>query len=300
MGTFPKNRKMEVGLAIIGCTTVGYLKLPLDRALDGIAATGLSNVELAAIPGYCEHVMPGGDATALRGALGARELTARSISAHSALASEEGSAHVLACIEYAAELGVPIVNTGTGPMEGEAEEPFFANATELAAAAERLDVTIGLETQDTRMTSGAEAVALLERLGSPNVKINLDAANIIYWQGRRPEDEVAAMAPYVVHLHLKDKRGGRGDYEFPPVGSGEIDWRTIFSALEKVGFAGPMMVEPELSAPKSERPAAQVAEALADPGSAYLTHNYLGTDDPAAVDADLRSSLAALEELRPS
>jgi L-ribulose-5-phosphate 3-epimerase len=291
---------MEVGLAIIGCTTVGYLEHPLDRALDGIAAAGLRDLELGAIPGYCEHAMPGGDAAALREALAVRNLTAHSISAHSALATDAGSAHVLACIEYAAELGLPFVNTGTGPMEGEAEEPFLANAAELAAAAERLDVTIALETQDTQMTSGPEAVALLERLGSPNVKINLDSANVIYWEGRRPEEEVAAMAPYIVHLHLKDKRGGRGEYEFPPVGSGEIDWRAILAALEAVGFAGPMMVEPELAAPKSERPAAQVEEALADPGSAYLTHTYLGTDDPAAIDADLRSSLAALEELLPS
>src|SRR5690606_30642737 len=105
--------------------------------------------------------------------------------------------------------------------------------------------------------------------------------------GRRAEEEIDLLAPHVAHVHVKDKRGGRGVYDFPPLGDGEIDYRRIFSSLDAVGFDGPYMIEPELSLVEAERPPAEVEEALRDPGSAYQRHTYLGTSNADEVDADL-------------
>ena len=42
----------------LACSTLAYAGLPLDTALEGIsAAPALRNVELAAMPGYCDHVV---------------------------------------------------------------------------------------------------------------------------------------------------------------------------------------------------------------------------------------------------
>ena len=45
-------------IAEISCSTNGYKRADLRRALDGIAAAGFRSVEIAAIPGHCAHLDP--------------------------------------------------------------------------------------------------------------------------------------------------------------------------------------------------------------------------------------------------
>ena len=42
----------------ISCSTNGYKRADLRRALEGIAAAGFRFVEIAAIPGHCAHIDP--------------------------------------------------------------------------------------------------------------------------------------------------------------------------------------------------------------------------------------------------
>jgi L-ribulose-5-phosphate 3-epimerase len=289
--------------SVIGCTTVGYLRFPLERALDGIAGAGLHHIDLAAIPDYCEHVdandLDPARLDALRAELDRRELTVTSISGHTNLTGEPGRAHVEACIRLAARIGATYVVTGTGAAsDAEAAERLLANVKALAALCEDLGVLLALETQDDVLTSGTAASEFLAAVGSPAVGLNLDAANVVYWSGRRPEDEIAALAPHVIHTHVKDTAGGFGDYEFRPIGEGDLDFRLLFDALADAGFDGPLMIEPETADDVSLRDPAQVEEARRDPGSAYRSHSYLGTDDAVLVDDQLARSIAVVRELQ--
>lgn len=283
----------------IGCTTVGYLRFPLERALDGIAAAGLRHIDLAAIPDYCEHVNPSAyDREALLRELARHGLDVLSISGHTDLTDAAGVSHIDACLRLAADLGATYVVTGTGSAsDAETRERRLANVRSLARVAEELGVRLALETQDDLLTGGGAATEFLAAVGSPAVGLNLDAANIVYWSGRRPEDEIAELAPHVIHAHIKDIAGGRGEYEFRPIGEGSIDFRAIFAALAAVGFDGPLMIEPETADELALRDPAQVAEARRDPGSAYRSHDYLGTDDPDVVDGQLARSIATVREL---
>jgi L-ribulose-5-phosphate 3-epimerase len=286
--------------SLIGCTTVGYLRFPLERALDGIAAAGLHHIDLAAIPDYCEHLdvaNPDG-LDALRAELDRRDISVVSISGHTDLTREPGVRHIEACLRLAPELGATYVVTGTGAApDAETAERRLENVRALAQLAEELGVCLALETQDDLLTSGADAAEFLAAVGSSAVGLNLDAANVVYWSGRRPEEEIAKLAPHVIHTHIKDTAGGFGEYEFRPIGEGDIDFALLLKALADAGFDGPLMIEPETADDVADRDPAQVEEARRDPGSAYRSHDYLGTDDADAVDAELVRSIAVVREL---
>ena len=54
-------------------------------------------------------------------------------------------------------------------------------------------------------------------------------------------------------MHLKDKRGGKGDWDFPAPGDGTIDFAGILGLLEAGGYDGPLSVEIEFQGTVARR-----------------------------------------------
>jgi sugar phosphate isomerase/epimerase len=46
-------------------------------------------------------------------------------------------------------------------------------------------------------------------------------------------------------VHLKDKRGGKGVFDFPPLGDGDLDVESLLRDLAGAGFSGPVSLEIE-------------------------------------------------------
>ena len=53
------------------------------------------------------------------------------------------------------------------------------------------------------------------------------------------------MIPYMANVHLKDKRGGKGVWDFPEPGAGTVDFGSILRQLDEAGYSGPLSVEIE-------------------------------------------------------
>jgi len=51
---------------------------------------------------------------------------------------------------------------------------------------------------------------------------------------------------YIVHVHLKDQRGGSGVSYFPPLGEGEVNFSAVFKVLSRSEYSGPYSLEIEL------------------------------------------------------
>jgi sugar phosphate isomerase/epimerase len=233
-------------------TTICYHPFTLERALAGIAETGVSAVELAALVGFCDHAAPerlgSNAARELSQLLNRHGLHAVSLSGHADLTVEPGVAAFRARLRLAADMGIPIVNTGAADEEGqEVAERFYRNIVPLAELAAELGVLIGIETHGSLTGTGEECVAVMTRLNHPHVRINYDPANLIFYRGVRPEADIAIVAPYVAHLHVKDKASlERQKWDFPAIGDGIVDWDIVFGELERVGFSGPASLEVEL------------------------------------------------------
>jgi sugar phosphate isomerase/epimerase len=67
------------------------------------------------------------------------------------------------------------------------------------------------------------------------------------------------------HVHLKDKRGGKGVFDFPPLGEGDLDVESLLRDVAGAGFGGPVSLEIEYDGnwPDWETCAADVERAKA-------------------------------------
>jgi L-ribulose-5-phosphate 3-epimerase len=220
-----------------------------DEALEGIAAAGFKAVELTAVPGWTEHVDLDADQGELRRKLAGYGLEPVSISGHSDLTTPDGLEHGIKVVRWAGEYGIPIMNTAVGGHQSadENEAAFLANINALADAAEQAGVVVGLEIHGDIMASGAVTLPLLEKIGRDNVKINYDTANVEFYSGDRAVDDIPKVADEIVHVHLKETTGGKGNWNFGAIGSGVVDFAEVVRLLRDAGYTGPYSVELEFS-----------------------------------------------------
>jgi sugar phosphate isomerase/epimerase len=224
-----------------------YHTYGFDDALRGIANAGFRYVELTAVPGWTEHVDLDTPPAEVRRKLEDHGLEAVSISAHSDLTTREGVEHGIKGIRWAADCGLPIVNTAVGGHESadENEQAFLGNVGQLADAAEEAGVVVALEIHGDIMASSDVTLPLLEKIGRGSIKVNYDTANVEYYSGDKAVDDLPKIVPHLAHVHLKDTTGGKGNWNFPAIGSGTVDFARVHEILRDGGYSGPFSVELE-------------------------------------------------------
>jgi L-ribulose-5-phosphate 3-epimerase len=232
--------------------TNSYHTYSLEEALRGIANAGFSYVELSAVPGWTEHVpLDATDAELdeIRDMMAHYGLEAVSMSGHSDLTSTEGLEQGKKAVILTQKLGLDIMNTAIGGhySEDEDESAFLENINELADFARERGVKLGIEVHGDITASGRLAREMIERLDIDNVFVNHDTANCEFYGGVHAEDDVQGMAPYMVHCHLKDKRGEGKVWDFPAIGEGHVDFEAVLNTLAEEGYEGPYSVEIEFS-----------------------------------------------------
>src|SRR3954454_25014823 len=181
--------------------TNSYHTYSHDEALQGIAEAGYKAVELSAVPGWTEHVDLDGDQGELRRKLEGYGLEPVSLSAHSDLTTQDGLEHGIKAVRWAAEFGIPIVNTAVGGHQSadENEAAFLANIGAMADEAERAGIEIGLEIHGDIMASGAITLAQLDKIGRDCVGISDDTANGGYDSGETLVEDIVNEAERLGH-----------------------------------------------------------------------------------------------------
>jgi len=240
-----------------------YHTYGFEEALEGIAAAGYRYVELSAVPGWTEHVDLSTPPSEVRGVLERHGLEAVSLSGHSDLTTREGLDHGIAAVHWAAEYGLPIVNTAVGGHQSadENEAAFLGNIAELADAAESAGVVVALEIHGDIMASSDVTLPLLEKIGRESVQVNYDTANVEFYSGEKAVDDLPKIVPHLAHVHLKDTTGGKGNWNFPAIGSGVVDFGRVLAILREAGYPGPYSVELEFQG-EPWPPLADVTEAM--------------------------------------
>ncbi len=249
--------------------TNSYHTYGFDEALEGIAEAGYTSVELSAVPGWTEHVVLNGTED-VRKKVDSYGLEVVSLSAHSDLTTREGTEHGVKAVHWAAEYGIPIVNTAVGghASKEENEADFLANVGDIADAAESVGVVIGLEIHGDIMASGKQTLPLLEKIGRESIRVNYDTANVEFYSGDKAVDDLPLIASYLVHVHLKDTSGGKGNWDFQALGTGSVDFAQVLRILEEAGYDGPYSVELEFSG-EPWPPLGEVNEAM------RISHEHL-------------------------
>ena len=94
-------------------------------------------------------------------------------------------------------------------------------------------------------TSGAVTLPLLEKIGRDSVGINYDTANVVYYSGDTAVEDLPKVVDKLVHVHLKESKGGKGVWNFGEIGTGDVDFASVLRILQDAGYDGPYSVEIE-------------------------------------------------------
>lgn len=246
----------------LGAMTLPYLKWPLDRALEGIARAGFRHVGIR--PGHADGPLLPDRPTAddyrnLRARFARHGLTPALMFAR----REPGDPveNLRRDVDTIAELGIPFLlvvpvspapkfpgERPAGARPGEMAwftrvEAWFRTIEPAARRAERRGVTIALKPHGGIAGTGEDLAAIVERIGSPAVRVCYDPGNVAYYEGVRPEPDLPGVADLVRAVCIKDHRGGQAVVDFPTPGDGDIDHVAIFRALRAANFAGPCLIE---------------------------------------------------------
>lgn len=233
----------------LGCNTVLFPTQDLQGALARVAWCGFKEVELAAIPGMCEHVVPTRDAAQeIKRQVEEAGLRAVAMEAAMNLTVPDNIPRFLAVLRFAAQLGIEVVNTGNGGKSDNPEDERVVHAAirELAPRAQALGVKIGVKAHvNQAIYNMVSALRALDAVPLEGWGINYDASHL-YRVGDDMVQAVQQLGQKIVSVHIRDTVEQVIPIGPPPTqvaGRGNIDLPAIVRAFQAIGYKGPVDVE---------------------------------------------------------
>ncbi|TKJ45462.1 hypothetical protein CEE35_03875 [Candidatus Aerophobetes bacterium Ae_b3b] len=240
--------KVKPELAV---NTASYDGYDLPVVLEHVARLGFGLVEIAAIKGFTEHVIPEkmclSDFSRVAKLMNSNGLSSMSFSGHADLGQDNTVEVIKKRIDFAEHIGARIINTFT--TEPQNYCLFRKNLDVVARYAEKRGIWIGLETDAGLIYTGEEGAELLEKLDDyPNVGINYDPGNVIFFRSNvLPEHDVAYLRGRLIHVHLKEITKTGDEWSFPGLGKGLVNFPAFIAQIINMNFHGPMSLELELN-----------------------------------------------------
>ena len=241
----PAREQLERRIASV---TYGYRYLSLEGALRRIAANGFEAVEIV---GTRPHMLPedfqGDDLRAIAALLAELNLRVVAIAPFSAGSHWHFTAaraqvraatidHVKRCVDLAASLGAPVVQSITGApiiQDVPPREAWRHARDGLRACAEYAEahgVRIALEGEDdTLVRSSSEILEMLGDVDHAGIGALFDVGHANMVRGDDAVRAAEVLLPHLIHVHAHDNDGWRDDHA--PIGSGTIDWPQLARAL---------------------------------------------------------------------
>jgi L-ribulose-5-phosphate 3-epimerase len=163
-------------------------------------------------------------------------------------------AHMKAVSDFAKEAGIPAVQRHCGFIP---ENPNDALYKETVEAIRDVALYCKANGQNLRCETGQETPITLVRairdVGTGNVGVNFDAANLVMYGKANPVDAVGVLGPYIQGVHAKD-----GLYPTDtkalgaevPIGQGVVNWPALIPKLKAAGYSNPLTIEREIRGEK--------------------------------------------------
>lgn len=240
-------------------------KITLQELIAFLAKSGYQGIEL-----WANHVN-GTDLRALRRCLETESLSVPMLSPYFDFTAgtekwEQSIEIAEHFIKLASFLEVPLVRAFTGII-GSAEasekqkEDCIRGLDRVCQIAQKRQVTIALETHPSTLVDNIESTLwLIEKVASPNLKVNLDIYHM-FEVHKNPITVLEALFPYLEHVHAKnayfrpeereqakhpllhDPRPKANFAGVRPLASGEMDYIPFIEALARKNYQGYVSVE---------------------------------------------------------
>lgn len=157
--------------------------------------------------------------------------------------------NIQATAELASRLKIPLVTFHAGFLPHDPSDPACRKLTQrlrqVAGVFADRGIRLGLE---TGQESAETLDGFLASLGSPNVGVNFDPANMLLYDKGEPVAALRQLGRWLQQVHIKDARRTRvpGTWgEEVVVGTGEVQWNGFFDALAELGYTGALCIERE-------------------------------------------------------
>ncbi len=126
-----------------------------------------------------------------------------------------------------------------GPATEEGRRHCVEALARLATRAREMGVTLGLEPvnryESNLINTGEQALEMIAATGADNIVVHLDSYHMNIEEGDLAR-AVETCAPRLGYVHIGESHRGY-------LGTGTIDFRMLFGALARVGYAGPVTFE---------------------------------------------------------
>jgi len=220
--------------------------------LEGVADAGFKYVEISAVRGWTEHIMPDmpdSELGRIKKKMDDLGLKAAALGGHCDLTDEERLKDFEKNIELAHRFGIKYIVSSTGEAhfgeeQGNPDDILIANIKALVPTLEKYDVTMAIEIHGEYGT-GESLTRLTRGVDSPRVGINYDTANVVFYGGISPLDDVKTCWEDIKLVHLKDKIGWGSEWNFPAVGQGEMPLKEFMEYMDTKNYSGIYSVEIE-------------------------------------------------------
>lgn len=214
----------------LGCFNRPWREHPIEEAFKGILKTGFEYV------GFMRHKIDGVNKPPVSAESTPEEVDywvnkVKSTGLKLATFSDHGTMS-FKLIDYAKQAGIKyLLRSG---------KPYSEKLKEFAAYAEEKGIVIMMKPHKPHAPDGRACLEVVKKINSPSYKICYDPSNAIKGSGVDPASEIWDIAEEVAGLCIKDYKDGSN--EVTP-GDGDVDFESIFKALNKAGFTGPALIE---------------------------------------------------------
>lgn len=237
---------------IISVNTNTYHGFSVDEALEGIAKAGFRYVELAAVRGWTPHIMLDMEEAELERIYQKMKklgLSCIAVSGHCNLTDEARLSDFKDNMALAHRFGAQYIVSSTGEAhfgkdEAFTDEVLIENIKKLLPDLEKYHLKLGIEVHGEYGT-GADIARIVNGVASPLVGIAYDTANVVFYGGKAPMDDLPACLKEINFVHLKDKVGIDSNWNFPAVGKGDLDLKNLMKYLHDHDKKVPFSIEIE-------------------------------------------------------
>lgn len=168
--------------------------------------------------------------------------------------------------DFAKKLGVTDVITHMGFIPENPNDPAFAPMCDaIRIVAQHLKENGQYLLFETGQETPVAMLRCFETVGTGNLGVNLDTANLILYGKANPVDALDVIGRYVRNLHMKDGLYPENGHDLgheTPLGEGKVDFPRLLRGLKALGYDSWLTIEREISGEK------QLADILA--AKAYL------------------------------
>jgi sugar phosphate isomerase/epimerase len=158
--------------------------------------------------------------------------------------------HTINCIQLASKIGAKNLSTEPGgPVDrnrsnyiGRLEKLFIDGLARAAQIAEQEGIKLLVEPEPNLLLENSrQFLNFIKNVHSDSIKLNFDIGHF-YCVGEDPVKLIYELSEYIEHFHLADIADNRIHNHLIP-GQGAIDFRSVFKAIDNIGYKGFVTVE---------------------------------------------------------